>query len=116
MFLLSLHLNYARIVVEKEGGGPTGYDKVTEVHDEDYHYLGCEDEGWESCTWSVLPEAHPGFPELIDYAEGQIAEGNLEGTYSAEYDGVTCYVQWKATDIYNLRIELWTENESPPQE
>jgi len=118
LFITAPPESMARVIVEKKDGGPRGYNEVTEVHDKDsdYHYLGCQDEGWEACAWTVPPEAHAGFPELIDYAEARIAEGKLTGTYSQKFDGKLCFVKWTAQDLYNLRIELWTEDEEAPQE
>ncbi len=115
LFAAILSDSMARIIVEKKDGGLKGYNKVVEVHEDSLHSLRCQGEGWEACAWTMPPDAHHGFPELIDYAEARIAEGKLTGTYSQKFDGKLCFVKWTAQDLDNLRIELWTEDEEAPQ-
>lgn len=93
------------ITVNKTGGGSFGYNSVKEYHDSDVSTLVCSNPGFEECEWSVEPRGR-----LVGYAEGQIATGNLSGTYTIVENGIKYHVEWTAEDTENCAI---TETQTP---
>lgn len=87
------------ITVAKQNGGSFGYDIVKEYHDANTSLLDCYDPGFEPCEWSVEPK-----PRLVGYAEGQIAAGNLAGSYTIVENGIRYHVEWTAEDTENCTI------------
>ncbi|GBD07202.1 hypothetical protein HRbin21_01018 [bacterium HR21] len=104
--LASALVSARTIIIVKVNGGPSGFNRVSEVHTENESKLTCYGSGSTACEWTVKPQLVRGYPRLIEYAETQIAEGNLVGTYTEMIDGVPCTVRWEAQDVYNAEIVL----------
>lgn len=91
------------IRIYRENEGENGYSDVRESHITDYsgnidHALECHDPGAKKCKWLTAPAGR-----LIEYAEDQILDGILAGTYQEVFNFVLYRVQW--TSI-GSRIEI----------
>lgn len=91
------------IKIYKEGEGENGYYDVREMHSTDYsgnqhHTLECYQPGSKKCKWESAP-----IGRLIEYAENQILNGFLVGTYQETFNSVLYRVQWSSV---GNRIEI----------
>ena len=105
LFLYNLSLNAEIVKINKANGGANGYYSVSETHDtnvfsEDVHTLNCQDPGMSPCVWTNPPTVS----KLTGYAERQIQNGYLEGSYEQFLDSVRHVVNWTATNVYNSNI------------
>lgn len=106
LFISSVALGKSKtIVIEKIDGNESNlWGSVTEYHEETadgggHHRLRCSNPGNTLCYWTMAPRTM-----LVEYAEREIAAGNLSGTYSTVRQSITYHVEWSATDINNYLI------------
>ncbi len=106
------------IVIGKTNGGPTGYNTVIEKHDGNNHSLVCKDPGYACCEWMIKPQivgphSNPEWSDLEQYANNQVALGNLSGNYTnnVEINGDLWNrsVQWSGTCSSNVTITVNVE-------
>jgi len=102
------------VTITRQGGGPSGYDKVTETHNvsggflgigaENDHKLICKNPGSAPCDWVEDPITF-----RVSHADDQIQGGSLSGTYTEvittpQYGTIRVTVTWNAVSIYNCEI------------
>lgn len=107
------------IVIGKTNGGPSGYNTVIEKHDgNNNHSLACYDPGYSCCEWMnpphiVGPHSNPEWSDLEQYANNQVAAGNLSGNYTSNIeingDLWNRSVQWSGTSISNVSMTINVE-------
>lgn len=98
--------SFGGITIEKFGGGENGYDKITETHSDNSHFLGCDDPGNSACTWVTKPSLRTtvntyDVDNVVLQVESFIALGQLAGTYLLDGE---IPVSWTATTFHHYQI------------
>jgi hypothetical protein len=113
--LLTTTVFSATINIGKTNGGFNGYNTVIEKHDGDKHALVCYDPGNACCEWMIRPNivgphSNPEWNDLEQYANNQVASGNLSGSYinnieiNSDFWGRS--VQWEGTTTGNVTVNI----------
>lgn len=92
----------AATVVIKQAGGPEGYSKISEHHDDKGNStLTCSDPGFDECKFTVAPGGNI-YRLAMSYVDGEIEIGNING--QTILNGHT--IEWNGTDLYNYILEI----------
>lgn len=80
------------ISIIRSGGGPNGYNKVTEFHAHggSHHSLICSGVGYDKCEWIRIPKyssgpggSSVGIEDLVQFAESRLSKGSTSGSHTA---------------------------------
>lgn len=102
---------YRKIQQDK---GPNGFQRVDQIDNTTTgeHLLTCIGQGNIECKWDPVP---PGPIEgLFDYADDQIANGVLSGSFTETDDTTRYELTWNATDPNNINVTVETFDLSWP--
>lgn len=96
-------------LVQSPGDTYVGYDNVWELHESNYDLLHCENPGFLKCKWTNKPSqfhTQPSNDDLEDYADEQIADNVLSGSYNniVIENGITYYrfLVWDHNPLTNI--------------
>lgn len=107
--MLLSNSSYAKIIIDKSGKGPNGYNKINESHTNGSNVLTCYDPGYEACNWTVKPlvvtSTHTYDIDAIDANVATlVANGSPSGSYTLDGELI---VSWTSTgpNDYTLQID-----------
>ena len=102
LFICFSYANGA-IVIQKQGGGTDGYDKVNEQHENSGNsLLQCKDSGNDPCKFTIQPSGGVHYASMMAFVDGQVNAGVTHG--STYIDGHL--VTWNGVNSENVTITI----------
>jgi hypothetical protein len=108
MLIFSSNNASAGIVIDKSGGGPGGYNKVNESHENGGHSLTCYESGSTKCEWSIKPQlltiqGSYDIDDITAQIEAAISNYTYQGSFNLDNE---IFISWYGQSVTDYHVVI----------